>query len=249
MSDSLTPRQQELYDYLVSHVRNGHCPSQDVIRKEMRIGVGLLGKCFVALESAGLLRRAGARRKRAMRVLVDGVFLPEPAVIVQRRCACGQPISAKNTCGKCASCRAVDRNTARRGKGLPRGLHAPEDFAEQARHMTRAALARHYGRDTHVIDRWRAETGAVVRKPVIVASQDRGLSDMFRPWRDGSLAGRAADYLRKWGPVFRCDEQGHQTNAGTHWNRGGRTILTDAELIERAERNGFDADAWRRIAA
>lgn len=53
-----------------------------------------------------------------------------------------------------------------------------------------------------------------------------------RNWSD---ADDAAAKLRKFGPVHRCDEQGRFDIAGHFW-RAGWAILTDAEIIERANR-------------
>ena len=71
-----------------------------------------------------------------------------------------------------------------------------------------------------------------------------------RDWffRDTSLVGQAADYLRRFGPVVRCDDKGRYSGNGTHWRRGASILMAD-EIIERAEANGFDARAWARLAA
>lgn len=65
---------------------------------------------------------------------------------------------------------------------------------------------------------------------------------------DVTLAGRAADFLRRYGAVYRCTERGGADPKGTHWRRGS-TVLTAAELIERAEGLGFEPDGWKAIAA
>lgn len=63
---------------------------------------------------------------------------------------------------------------------------------------------------------------------------------------DGSLASRAADFLRPLCPVYRCDAVGNPLPDGAFWLRG-RAVLTDDELIERARVRGWDPDAWRRV--
>lgn len=65
--------------------------------------------------------------------------------------------------------------------------------------------------------------------------------------RDMTSVGQAADFLRKYSGVWRCTPTGSPDPKGTHWRRGS-SILTDAEIIERAEYNGWDADAWKRVA-
>lgn len=75
-------------------------------------------------------------------------------------------------------------------------------------------------------------------------------SQNYHNWvnRDTSLAGQAADYLRRFGPVVRCDDRGRYNENGTHWRRNF-SVLTADEIIERAEANGFDSRAWARLAA
>lgn len=58
--------------------------------------------------------------------------------------------------------------------------------------------------------------------------------------------GQAVDFLRKFGPISRCFSTGKLDPKGDHWRRGS-TVLNAAEVIERAERLGFDPDAWKRI--
>lgn len=52
--------------------------------------------------------------------------------------------------------------------------------------------------------------------------------------RDMSAAGQAADFLRKFGPVYRCDVRGRPLADGFFWRRGS-AVLSDDELIERAD--------------
>lgn len=52
--------------------------------------------------------------------------------------------------------------------------------------------------------------------------------------RDMSAPGQAADFLRKFGPVYRCDVRGRPLSDGFFWRRGN-AVMTDDELIERAD--------------
>ncbi len=127
----------------------------------------------------------------------------------------------------------------------------PDDFAERAAEMHRTALCDHYNADESIVRRWVIESGiepiAYAHRPgqrKLRASRTGGgmranlkavgainLATV-RNWSD---ADDAAAKLRKFGPVHRCDEQGRFDIAGHFW-RAGWAILTDAEIIERANR-------------
>lgn len=68
------------------------------------------------------------------------------------------------------------------------------------------------------------------------------------PQRDMTRAGQAADFLRRLDPVRRCDASGAFSLTGDHWHFRGR-LFDAAGIVERAERAGFDPDAWQRVAA
>jgi hypothetical protein len=51
----------------------------------------------------------------------------------------------------------------------------------------------------------------------------------------------AADFLRKFCPVTRCDAAGRFAHHGPHW-RIGQLVLTESEIIARAARKG-----WGRV--
>ncbi|NYD88777.1 hypothetical protein [Sphingomonas melonis] len=151
----------------------------------------------------------------------------------------------------------------------------PSDFAEKWAEKTNAALCGHYRRGWNTIARWSKELGLVrpVRLPApraVPARKKRVTVDfvrsarersgpppqrpnayqaatMTRAIRDMSPAGQAADYLRRFGPVVRCDERGRYNENGTHWRRGS-TVLTAADVIARAEFNGWRADQWAMVA-
>jgi hypothetical protein len=143
-------------------------------------------------------------------------------------------------------------------------LPIPDDFAERASHTSNARLIARYGVCKGTIARWRRETGTVRRqvrpRPAaapIEAREPRAASPRsgharFKVDRVGnrgtSQAGEAAEFLRRFGPVYRADEHGNPKGRPTHWRRGS-FVLTDQEIIERAERNGWRPDAWKALAA
>ncbi|UIJ43705.1 hypothetical protein LZK98_11450 [Sphingomonas cannabina] len=126
----------------------------------------------------------------------------------------------------------------------------PEDFARLANYKTRGDLAKHYAVSADTVTRWRRAAG-LPRFPVTSAVHFRGpglSTALTRGRRDETLAGRAVDHLRRYGPVYRCREDGEPDFAGRFWNRGGH-VLTDDDVIQRARRLGFDPDDWKRLAS
>jgi hypothetical protein len=128
-------------------------------------------------------------------------------------------------------------------------LPVPAGFALVASNLPMKRLREHYGRSESTIKAWCREANVKPRgaKPG-PKSTNKPWASPDRPCRDWSQAGQAAEYLRRFGPVYRCNDTGMPSQGGRFWNRGGY-ILTDADLIARAERLGWDADAWRRVAA
>lgn len=123
----------------------------------------------------------------------------------------------------------------------------PDGFADVVRQLTVKQLRERYAASEPLIRRWCAETGTEPRKAGVVRFrqvQPRPLTDH----RDQSRAGMAAIFLQRFGPVFRCNANGHADPKGTHWRRSS-AILTDVEIMERATRNGWAPDAWKAIAA
>lgn len=131
---------------------------------------------------------------------------------------------------------------------------APNDLAECARRMNISKLAEHFGCARVTVRKWLMETGASAD-----TSFRRGLPNlgaMGRPKaapitqnRDTSRAGQAADFLRQFGPVIRCNASGHYDPKGNHWRRRSSNILCADEIIARAVRNGWNPDAWREVRA
>lgn len=142
--------------------------------------------------------------------------------------------------------------------GVPR-VPVPDDFAELQRRMTIHHLMAHYEVGRKIIRRWLEETGnkrVRFAKPADQPSQRKRGATAPAPKhnvstfllapraiasrRDLTPAGRAAEFMQRDRPVFRCDERGQQAENGAFW-MCGRVRLTDAELIERAEAKGFRA--------
>ncbi len=135
----------------------------------------------------------------------------------------------------------------------------PTDLREKWEVMSTRALAAHYGRSVATVAAWCHRSGlvrtAAWRSPSSQAKPAQPktkaptpplrIGTQRRPdvrsaptitVRDLSPVGQAAEYLRQFGPVYRCSDSGLADVAGKLWRRGN-AILTDAELIERADSN------------
>lgn len=145
----------------------------------------------------------------------------------------------------------------------------PADFVEQWHKMSHKVLARHYHRSSITITKWAAQYGLkrssgvrvgvtpkAKRAPVVAVAKARPraahgafvTAPVLRDQRDMSRVGQAADHLRKFGAVYRCTPMGAFDAKGSHWRRNS-SILTDADIIERAEYNGWKPDAWMQVKA
>lgn len=126
---------------------------------------------------------------------------------------------------------------------------APESFARVAPTMTLHELEMMFDRGACVIKRWCAECGVQPRRyvPHFVTRGNR-MPAAPVVFHERSRAGEAAQYLRRFGPIYRCNANGGADAKGDHWSRSG-FVLTDDEIIQRAERLGWQADSWRRLAA
>jgi hypothetical protein len=135
----------------------------------------------------------------------------------------------------------------------------PGDYATSAPTMTKTEIMAQYGVSHNVVDRWARETGVHPYKrpvrPKVEAPKTGKVSKMgvgrrFVPSQP--LSGseeEAAHYLRRRYPaVYHCDQEGRANPKGKLWLCGAR-VLTGAELIAKAKDNGWDPDAWKRIAA
>ncbi|MFA7441675.1 MAG: hypothetical protein WCZ66_12035 [Sphingomonadaceae bacterium] len=133
-------------------------------------------------------------------------------------------------------------------EGIKAALHefrrfdVPADFAERCAELTRTALARHYGRSYEVVARWLAETGLtpqayvpIYNRPKLRYVRSPGHSNVATVKRDTGPEEMAAEALRRFAPVYRCDEQGLAAQYGKLW-RLGNIIIDGDELIARAAR-------------
>lgn len=129
----------------------------------------------------------------------------------------------------------------------PKFRPCPPDFAQVAPTMLRLQLRRHYNCGDPAIDRWCAETGVTLKTRARNEYQPQagklsrglyhaiGISANIAASKPYTIYDRAADTLRRYGPVYRCNERGKQDNNGQFW-RIGLTIATPEQLLARAAR-------------
>lgn len=120
----------------------------------------------------------------------------------------------------------------------------PDDFRQIVPGMTRRQIQQHYRCSGEAVIRWLDETGIVAAKPVPNIGNLNWRMPTGRPTvkalRNYSLYDEAADVLRRFFAVYRCDERGRANPEGKLW-RVGNTIVDGDELLSRAAR--------KRIAA
>lgn len=142
--------------------------------------------------------------------------------------------------------RTSDRQVARwrRETGIlpPNRLpDPPADFAEQARQMRISDLARHYIVTRKVILAWAKRVG-VKPKAGPRPTGSWGYGSMVRPndrdQRPDSHGLRAQTFMQRFAPCYRVDDNGRPDPAGSSF-RFGRRIMSEAQLIARAEAKGF----------
>lgn len=171
----------------------------------------------------------------------------------------------------CASHRMIQRWSKETGAEPKLGARysrhpIPDDFTTLALVTTKVGLVRHYGVHNHTVARWlrltqieppawerprkekapRQKATRTSRPAAFRTPKQAHSFDTLR--RETTTDGLAADHLRRFCAVYRCNERGRADQDGAWW-RYGNAILTPAELIARAERHGFDAQEWRRLAA
>lgn len=183
-----------------------------------------------------------------------------PADFAEMAATMSNPQLAKHYgCGTCLPGRwrkELGLGEPPRMKCGPAPRDIPDDFETWAVGKSLRAIAARYGMSHEMARRFRVQIGVqpnpvgqhvTPAKPVHLVRNAYMTTPVDRAMKDGSRAGLAADFLRKFGPVYKCNDRGSPDIAGSHWRRGS-SILTDAEIIERAQYNGWSADAWKRVA-
>ena len=110
----------------------------------------------------------------------------------------------------------------------------PAEFPMVAATMVKAALARRFGVSISIINRWLNETGTRAKSPKHEAIIQGWKSDIPPPKRETDYD-LAAEYLRRFMPVSRCDSRGKYDPNGFYF-RTGSTVMTFPETIARAEK-------------
>ncbi|WP_311271067.1 hypothetical protein [Sphingobium sp. WCS2017Hpa-17] len=113
------------------------------------------------------------------------------------------------------------------------------------RKLGSCGAAKHYRSSLSTVTRWRREIGLLphertrYRQPTF--RQQMFKQAPLRVVRDYTSVGQAADFLRRFAAVYRCDEKGQvpKRGGGLFWNRNGY-VLTDEELMAKARRLGWE---------
>lgn len=129
-----------------------------------------------------------------------------------------------------------------KGRAVRGTAPAPEGFANAAHGTSIRALADRYGVSARQINRWRDAAGIARTHH----SHPSRVGFKVQPPAAHSTEEMAANHLRRMCPVYRCRDDGRPDQRGSYW-RYGRLVLTPAEIVARAQRKGFDPDAWQRI--
>lgn len=185
------------------------------------------------------LVHSGLLRLRSHKGVTRATVVRTGAMTAAWQCSdCGRPI-APDSRGRCATC-------------ARRGLHraVPDDFVETLERLGSAGCAAYYRASLTTVTKWRRAKGL---KPQFRAKRvSQGMRVRGRPGggerplavkRDWSRAGQAAEFLRRFGPISRCDENRAFNPAGEFWNRNGHLLSAD-DVVSRAERLG-----WKPITA
>jgi hypothetical protein len=122
-------------------------------------------------------------------------------------------------------------------------MSVPTGFHMVAATLTKKELRQRYGLSHKAINRLLEETGTAARR-VLLKPEPL----LPQPGRDLTRATMAADYLRKFAAVTRCNERGQFDPKGAHWRRGPAVLCAD-EIIARALRQGWNPDSWREVRA
>lgn len=143
----------------------------------------------------------------------------------------------------------------KKGAGIARPLSSapPANLAALASRMTLSELTERFSVSPKTIRRWCSICGVKPqREPARRTTRAPGTGWQGQPARVinatpiTSRAEDAARFLQRFGAVYRCGQTGRPAVNGDHWNRGGH-VLSDADVIARAERLGWNPDAWRMV--
>lgn len=163
-----------------------------------------------------------------------GEFVGKPQSFRGHHCIdCGVPISAYSR-GRCRQCGYI---------GLRRCV--PEDFATVLRRLGSQGAAKFYRASLGTVTRWRREIGMRWQERAYRPSSSnyvrpKAFSERpLRQVRDFTLPGQAADYLRRYGSVYRCDVNGKPNAKGEHWRRN-YSVLTDDQIVTTARKLGWE---------
>lgn len=129
-----------------------------------------------------------------------------------------------------------------------RGRPVPADLADMAGKMTRTELQAHYVCHDETLRRWLKATGiepqpyvraahTVRRRPRYNITPTAGRGSRLKIERVTTQHEDAADVLRRFGPVYRCDDNGAANPHGKLWRIGCGFPITGDELLARAERH------------
>jgi hypothetical protein len=182
--------------------------------------------------------------------------IPVPADFLEHASAQNAELTARYDVSKSTVTRwRKETNTRKRDVARPRPvgvpykpLPVPDNFVALAPTMRMHEAGIFWGVGPRPLYRWARKVGVSFRRIKQIGNRQNSMPTDRAAHRDMSNAGQAADHLRRYGPVFRCTADGKPDTKGTHWHRGS-FVLTDEDIIDRAQRNGWDADAWRKIAA
>lgn len=174
-----------------------------------------------------------------MSIILEEIAVQVPGAQVPKTFAgdhcqdCGKPISSCSR-GRCKPC-----------GDLARARAMPADFARILSRVGSSGAARHYRASLSTITKWRAALAIKPHTRMVRPLRQTGFRKGWGTERpvlihlDHTAAGQAADFLRKWLPVSRCDAAGKYTAKGDHW-RVGNKVQTADEVMHRAKRLGFE---------
>jgi len=121
----------------------------------------------------------------------------------------------------------------------------PQGYEAFSRANLQHVVCERFGLSTHYVRIFDRQLG-IDRSPKASAKLKRASSPGQPPKKAQVLsikprniteemaAREAATYLQRYSSMIRCNAEGQPRPSGTHWLRGGRYVLTDAEVIERA---------------